>query len=553
MYSCIWLLLVIHFLNQAAYVHVTKFVLLHTCTKCCNYLPRNTTVGATPTEMTNQATDTAPKWYYYATLEGIENLLASLNPRGTREVALKKAIETHRRHLERTLRKCPFYPDGSPRNPREGLIKNADQYLELYLREQILDIEDKILMGNLGHLKVSDNRIEWRAAIENSGAAAILANSQETSETPHPTTEEGGAPIPSGSTAHNISFSASQLSTALLQIHDGIEKKVLMPPLGTAVDTKKQSRKTKKEDTIKESDLCIEQWKDSLGQSTSFSQIFVHLATLERAVMWSKSLLNVRCRICRRKCGDEFLLLCDGCDHGYHTYCLKPPLKQIPDGDWYCYYCNPVTPVKSRRGRRVVLIEVESSDSEVELDEEPVMDMESEAEISEESEEDDEEDVKMVTRSRVTNEVPVPEKKKRGRPSKKKIIEKRQVTKTQRVKKTPKQPSNKLKRQCNNLTAVVENSRARKKLKLDSTPSKSESLIASIIELKCSRGTKSHTNASRREQKSLEMQLCEAIWQEIRQKGESSYFEAPVNKKEVLYQSLHVHLYRGQTMSSVVM
>ena len=70
--------------------------------------------------------------------------------------------------------------------------------------------------------------------------------------------------------------------------------------------------------------------------------------------------MNVRCRICRRKGGDEFMLLCDGCDHGYHTYCLKPPLQQVPEGDWFCRDCSPVTPVKPRRrNHRVTFQEVE--------------------------------------------------------------------------------------------------------------------------------------------------------------------------------------------------
>jgi histone demethylase JARID1 len=33
------------------------------------------------------------------------------------------------------------------------------------------------------------------------------------------------------------------------------------------------------------------------------------------------------------------LLLCDGCDYGYHIYCLDPALKAIPDRDWYCDRC----------------------------------------------------------------------------------------------------------------------------------------------------------------------------------------------------------------------
>jgi hypothetical protein len=34
------------------------------------------------------------------------------------------------------------------------------------------------------------------------------------------------------------------------------------------------------------------------------------------------------------------LLLCEGCNDEYHTYCLDPPLKAVPTGDWFCgeYY-----------------------------------------------------------------------------------------------------------------------------------------------------------------------------------------------------------------------
>ena len=36
---------------------------------------------------------------------------------------------------------------------------------------------------------------------------------------------------------------------------------------------------------------------------------------------------------------DEQLLLCDGCDDSYHTFCLNPPLDKIPEGDWFCPTC----------------------------------------------------------------------------------------------------------------------------------------------------------------------------------------------------------------------
>ncbi|XP_067103044.1 remodeling and spacing factor 1 [Osmerus mordax] len=36
----------------------------------------------------------------------------------------------------------------------------------------------------------------------------------------------------------------------------------------------------------------------------------------------------------------ELILLCDSCDSGYHTACLRPPLMIIPDGEWFCPPCQ---------------------------------------------------------------------------------------------------------------------------------------------------------------------------------------------------------------------
>lgn len=36
---------------------------------------------------------------------------------------------------------------------------------------------------------------------------------------------------------------------------------------------------------------------------------------------------------------EDQLLLCDGCEAGYHTFCLLPKLQDIPSGDWFCEFC----------------------------------------------------------------------------------------------------------------------------------------------------------------------------------------------------------------------
>nr|XP_018265761.1 uncharacterized protein I303_02134 [Kwoniella dejecticola CBS 10117]OBR87919.1 hypothetical protein I303_02134 [Kwoniella dejecticola CBS 10117] len=46
------------------------------------------------------------------------------------------------------------------------------------------------------------------------------------------------------------------------------------------------------------------------------------------------------CEICRFGHAAEKILLCDGCDRGFHTYCLNPPLASVPTNEeWFCTSC----------------------------------------------------------------------------------------------------------------------------------------------------------------------------------------------------------------------
>ncbi|XP_061075789.1 lysine (K)-specific demethylase 5Ba [Conger conger] len=45
------------------------------------------------------------------------------------------------------------------------------------------------------------------------------------------------------------------------------------------------------------------------------------------------------CQVCGSGSSEDRLLLCDGCDDSYHTFCLVPPLSDVPKGDWRCPQC----------------------------------------------------------------------------------------------------------------------------------------------------------------------------------------------------------------------
>ncbi|NXU50126.1 PHRF1 protein, partial [Turnix velox] len=49
------------------------------------------------------------------------------------------------------------------------------------------------------------------------------------------------------------------------------------------------------------------------------------------------------CEVCGRSDREDRLLLCDGCDAGYHMECLNPPLSEVPIDEWFCPACAPTS------------------------------------------------------------------------------------------------------------------------------------------------------------------------------------------------------------------
>uniref|UniRef100_A0A1I7XVS0 PHD-type domain-containing protein n=1 Tax=Heterorhabditis bacteriophora TaxID=37862 RepID=A0A1I7XVS0_HETBA len=52
-----------------------------------------------------------------------------------------------------------------------------------------------------------------------------------------------------------------------------------------------------------------------------------------------KATEETSCGQCKTSSDWDVLLLCDVCDDAWHTYCLKPMLWYVPDGDWFCPKC----------------------------------------------------------------------------------------------------------------------------------------------------------------------------------------------------------------------
>jgi len=71
-----------------------------------------------------------------------------------------------------------------------------------------------------------------------------------------------------------------------------------------------------------------------------------HLSNLDPTIITSTWIppLDYPCQVCQRTDNVDQMLLCDNCNGGYHFFCLKPELIQVPTGNWYCSSCSPIAP-----------------------------------------------------------------------------------------------------------------------------------------------------------------------------------------------------------------
>ncbi|XP_023208602.1 bromodomain adjacent to zinc finger domain protein 1A [Xiphophorus maculatus] len=367
------------------------------------------------------------QWYFYSSIEEVDQLIEALNPRGHRESGLREALLQDRDKLQLLLQSCDqskyrLLTTQPGNTERSSCSASAESRMEVRLRDLLLDLEDRIHQGSLGTLKVMDRHV-WRSALEEGNYELLASEGKENCvingqvepmevDSGHIKTRDRGSDRlqelkseatgrTSGSeTPQVISSSVRVLAQALGHIEQGIERRFLKPPLGDEDSKKDQKvKKNKKKDEDQASDdgssdggrvgrTVLDRWRESLQACSSSSQVFVHLSSLERSVLWSRSVLNARCRVCRRKGDADSMLLCDGCDRGHHTHCLRPRLKHVPEGSWFCPDCRP----KQRSSRLPSRQRSSIDEDEEEEDEENGEEDDSEEEEESEEEEDDEEE-----------------------------------------------------------------------------------------------------------------------------------------------------------------
>ena len=238
--------------------------------------------------------DEINQWFIYDDENLIQQFFQSLNERGIREHNLsrnlKKAMPFIHNEFEHTKKS---------RNSIEQQDDNAEQSNDIIVsfKTELEDIETRLRLGSLGGFLNNENLIDWQTKLkqftERSGLGELLIQLQQTV--------------------------AEKYASGIFNLPD------------------KKS---------------LQIWINDCRTCKTYSRLYVLMMIFENSITWNKSTQGLKCKICRKKQKDEYIIVCDQCCYGYHKECLrgsKEYVKNSPNDLWYCPACRPST---KRRGKQ---------------------------------------------------------------------------------------------------------------------------------------------------------------------------------------------------------
>ncbi|XP_050447878.1 bromodomain adjacent to zinc finger domain protein 2B-like isoform X9 [Cataglyphis hispanica] len=350
-------------------------------------------------------------WWRITDVDTFQELLEHLHSRGVREKELKRTTwATMESFLAVTgkinvdpgntvateLQAEPDDPDTpipKPDNPSDWSEQVALR-VDAQLLEQVEALEDKVANASM---QVKGWKLPPRAGTEEAEEIEKLNEMEKIS-------------------------AVEQARQRLLSLEAAIERRYLKPPLGVCTgdpnlaalkaeqaaaanannsnnsEQNNQAPAPPEETTPR----GLNTWREATARAHTSAQLAMALYMLEASIAWDKSIMKAvslttarnsvcaklrnrcvslkatnqykqllttsqtsNCQFCHSGDNEDKLLLCDGCDRGYHTYCFRPKMENIPDGDWYCHECmNKATGERNclvcgkRAGKNLVLCEL---------------------------------------------------------------------------------------------------------------------------------------------------------------------------------------------------
>ena len=180
-------------------------------------------------------------------------------------------------------------------------------------KNDLEDIESRLRLGSLGGFIVNDNLNDWLNKLKQSNERLDLAE-------------------------------------LLIQLQQTVAEKYASGIFGThEIQSKNSKTSSKKKLSIIKSSPTnqhnLQIWMNDCRTCKTLSRLYVLMMIFENSIAWNKSTIGIKCKICRRKHKDEFIVVCDQCCQGYHLECLRGyeinNTKNSINDLWYCPACRP--------------------------------------------------------------------------------------------------------------------------------------------------------------------------------------------------------------------
>ena len=281
--------------------------------------------------------DESNQWWTYDNEATIEQFMQSLNERGIREQNLAQNLKkiSPLLHAEfEQIKSNAVKAKNTSEHSQDELVSNAESSNDqpaqpavtdiiAAFRNDLEDIETRLRHGSLGGFIVTDNFNEWQTKLKQSGERVELAE-------------------------------------LLIQLQQTVAEKYASGIFGTHEHQSKTPKSaSRKKSAIPKSSAGnthhLQIWMNDCRTCKTYSRLYVLMMIFENAIAWNKSAIGLKCKVCRRKNKDEYIVVCDQCCQGYHLECLRAysmnQSKTSVNDLWYCPACRPL-PVSKRRGGR---------------------------------------------------------------------------------------------------------------------------------------------------------------------------------------------------------
>ncbi|KAK2839735.1 hypothetical protein Q5P01_013475 [Channa striata] len=269
-------------------------------------------------------------WWKISDTEELHSLVKTLNSRGIREKILQKQIQKHMEYMTQLCINCKGGEMAEKQEVSQKIVESwcvekQAMEVDISLLRQVEELERKVISSSLqvkGWMH-PEPQSEWQDLVyhEHKLFSSPAANNKGQRETS-------------------------------LEEHCGTVVRRPNNPLDLAVIRLAELERHIERRNEEEVAAGSRMWRKALSEVRSSAQLSLCIQKLRKSIAWERSVMKVYCQVCKKEDNEELLLLCDGCDKGCHTYCHKPKITTVPDGDWFCPTCVAKESGQSLRSRK---------------------------------------------------------------------------------------------------------------------------------------------------------------------------------------------------------